>query len=157
MSEDPLVIEANAIITNKWTHYDRKKVPGYTTSSKSRPLMISKLDEYLRNKTVVIHSERTLNEMLTFIWENGKAQATEGYNDDLIMALGMGLWVRDTSMKLYQQQMDLTRQSVEKFGKNEPLVYKASYLPSDPWKIPVGGARNPYGDGAGSEDLRWLL
>ena len=156
MSDDPLIIEENSIVTNKWTKYDRKKVPGYTVSNKSRPLIISKLDEYLRNKDVKIHSDRTLNEMLTFIWENGKAQATEGYNDDLIMALGIGLWVRDTSMKLYQQQMDLSRKALEHVGKGPEVVYKPSYLPIDPYKIPTGARRSPYSNDT-DEDLRWLL
>jgi hypothetical protein len=37
--------------------------------------------------------------MKTFIWRNGKPQAMKGYNDDLIMALAIGCWVRDTAIQ----------------------------------------------------------
>lgn len=158
MSDDPLVIEENRVITNKWNQYDRKKVPGFTTSHKNRPLIISKLDEYMRNKEIRILSDRTLNEMLTFIWENGKAQASEGYNDDLIMSLAIGLWVRDTSLKLYQQQLELTKKAVDGISRSEQPIYTPMPIEHDPYKIPVGtrGPGNPYAD-AGMEDIRWLL
>jgi hypothetical protein len=47
-----------------------------------------------------------------FIWQHGKAQAQNGYNDDLVMALGIGLFTRDTAMKFYEQGMDLNRAMV---------------------------------------------
>ena len=164
MSEDPLVVEQGRLLTNKWTQYDRKKVPGFTTSNKTRPLIISKLDEYLRSKTVIIHSDRLLNEMLTFIWENGKAVAQEGYNDDLIMAMAIGLWVRDTSLKLYQQNIDLMKLSVDGIKRegvdNTPVITTLpSYLTYDPFIMPMGpGRNNPYAaDSDPDSDLRWLL
>ena len=36
--------------------------------------------------------------MQTFIWENGKPQAMKRNNDDLIMALAIGCWVKDTAL-----------------------------------------------------------
>ncbi len=33
--------------------------------------------------------------MQTFIVKNGKPQAEKGMNDDLIMAMAIGIWVRD--------------------------------------------------------------
>jgi hypothetical protein len=75
-------------------------VPGFTTSAKTRPLVISKMESYIREKAFVFHSKRLLEELRVFIWMNGKAQSQNGYNDDLVMALGMGLFTRDTAMKL---------------------------------------------------------
>ena len=37
--------------------------------------------------------------MKTFIWRNGRPQAMKGYNDDLIMALAIACWVRDTALQ----------------------------------------------------------
>ena len=37
--------------------------------------------------------------MKTFIWRNGKPQAMKGYHDDLIMALAIACWVRDTALQ----------------------------------------------------------
>ena len=74
-------------------------VPGFTTSMKTRPLIIAKLEEFIRNKLITVYSSRTINEMKTFIWRNGRPQAMKGYHDDLIMALAIACWVRDTAIQ----------------------------------------------------------
>jgi len=74
-------------------------VPGFSTSMKTRPLIIAKLEEFIRNKLIKVYSTRTINEMRTFIWNNGKPQAMRGYNDDLVMALAIACWVRDTALQ----------------------------------------------------------
>lgn len=71
-------------------------IPGFTTSMKTRPLIVAKFEEYVRNKMLTIYSRRLINELDTFIWRNGKPEAQRGYNDDLIMACAIGCWVRDT-------------------------------------------------------------
>tara|TARA_R110000824_G_scaffold21112_9_gene78971 strand:+ start:2873 stop:4462 length:1590 start_codon:yes stop_codon:yes gene_type:complete len=81
-------------------------VPGFTTSIKTRPLIIAKLEEFIRNKLITIYSIRAINELKTFIWHNGKPQAMRGYNDDLIMALAIGCWVRDTALTVNQRDID---------------------------------------------------
>ncbi len=70
--------------------------PGFQTNLKTRPLILSKLEEFLRKDGVVSYSQRFVNELNTFIVHNGKPQAMKGHNDDLIMALAIGVWVRDT-------------------------------------------------------------
>jgi hypothetical protein len=81
-------------------------VPGFTTSMKTRPLIVAKLEEFIRNKLITIYSSRTVNEMKTFIWRNGKPQAMKGYNDDLIMALAIGCWVRDTALQVNARDLN---------------------------------------------------
>ena len=44
--------------------------------------------------------------MKTFIWHNGKPQAMRGYNDDLIMALAIACWVRDTALQVNQRDLN---------------------------------------------------
>lgn len=70
-------------------------LPGFTMSVKSRPLVIAKWEEFVRNKKLSIISQRTYDEITTFIWKNGKPQAAKGYHDDLIMPLAIGCWVYD--------------------------------------------------------------
>ena len=81
-------------------------VPGFSTTSKTRPLIVAKLEEFVRNQLITIHSQRLLNEMKTFIWHNGKPQAMRGYNDDLIMALAIACWVRDTALQVNQRDLN---------------------------------------------------
>ena len=81
-------------------------VPGFTTSMRTRPLIIAKLEEFIRNKLITIYSSRTVNEMKTFIWKNGRPQAMKGYNDDLIMALAIACWVRDTALQVNARDLN---------------------------------------------------
>ncbi len=71
-------------------------VPGFSTTMKTRPLIIAKFEEFVRNKLINIKSKRLFNEMKTFIWHNGKPQAMKKHNDDLIMACAISCWIRDT-------------------------------------------------------------
>jgi len=72
--------------------------PGFATTQKTRPLIVAKLEEFIRNKLIKLKSKRLYNEMQTFVWENGKPQAMKRNNDDLIMALAIGCWVKDTAL-----------------------------------------------------------
>ena len=76
--------------------YNNSAIPGFTTSSKTRPMIIAKMEEFVRNKMVTIYSTRLWNELKTFVWVNGRPQAMRSYNDDLIMSFAIGCWVRDT-------------------------------------------------------------
>lgn len=74
---------------------------GWTTSSASRPTMLSMLKEAVDNKLIRIYDKPTVNEMFSFIISqtssSWKAQAEQGAHDDLIMALA-GAW------QLYQTE-----------------------------------------------------
>ena len=74
-------------------------IAGFSTTSKTRPLIIAKMEEFIRNKLITLYSSRTLNEFKTFIWNNGRPEAMRSYNDDLTIALAIGCWVRDTAFE----------------------------------------------------------
>lgn len=139
-------------LTRGYDMQDRSKmVPGVSINSATRPVMISKLETYFREKTPVCKSKRSLDEFYTFIWKNGKAQAQSGYNDDLSMCWAIGFWVRDTALKLKQQGIEITKAALSSFGSTAvPMTttYKP-YKGSNQWNISTQG-----GD---SEDLTWLL
>jgi len=68
--------------TTKRRIIEKNKVPGFTTSLRTRPLIISRLDECMRDGSVLIHSSRTFDELEVFIWKaSGKSEAMEGYNE----------------------------------------------------------------------------
>ena len=70
---------------------------GFTTSGKTRNLILTKLEEVLRNKQIKIYSTRFYEELKTFTWSGNKAKAMRGYNDDLIMSFAIGMWLYDAS------------------------------------------------------------
>ena len=83
-------------VNMKWGAFDDELVPGFTTSSKTRPLMLAKMEEFIRNKSLTMNSKRYAEEIKTFIWNNGRAEAQRGHSDDLTMAAAIGVWMRDT-------------------------------------------------------------
>ena len=93
-------------------------VAGFTTSSKTRPLIIAKLEEFVRNKLITIYSSRTLHELTTFIWNNGKPQAMRGYNDDLIMAMAIACWVKDTALEVNQRDIEYKKAFLNSITRN---------------------------------------
>ena len=132
--------------------YDTKDksqmVPGVTTSSRTRPLMISALEMYMREKTPIIRSKRLIQELLVFIWLNGKAQSQQGYNDDLVMSFCIALWLRDTAVKLRQQGIDLNKRAMSQFRKTDTLIYTGQQTSNNAWK---------WNNGQNDENLTWLL
>lgn len=73
-------------------------IAGFTMTPKSRPMIISKLEECVRNEILTIRSERTIAELRTFIWNNGKPEAMRGKNDDLIIPLAIACEIRDIAI-----------------------------------------------------------
>lgn len=73
-------------------------IPGFTTSMKTRPLLIMKLEEYIRNKSLISFSSRFHSELTTFVWKNGRPEAMGNYNDDLVLSQAIGCWIRDTAL-----------------------------------------------------------
>jgi hypothetical protein len=77
---------------------------GFTTSSKTRPLILNKLEETLRNKKIKIYSSRFYEELKTFVWSDNKVQAMKGENDDLVMSLAIGCWLFDSDNETTDQR-----------------------------------------------------
>ena len=130
-----------------------KMVPGFTMSKKTRPMVIGKFQEYISDQSVTIQSRRLVEEMKVFIWKNGRAEAQTGYNDDLVMAFGIALYVRDTALKFRQRGIDLTKQALNNMAVNR-TPYMGSY---------DAGTPNPYANPYqiktehGKEDITWLF
>ena len=123
--------------------------PGFTMSMRTRPLVVSKFREYIGDRSVTIRSKRLLEEMKVFIWRNGRPEAQSGYNDDLVMSFGIGMYLRDTSLKFQQQSYDMTRATLGSITKTSYIGAYNSNGQNNPYQID-----NPYG---GKEDISWLL
>lgn len=128
-----------------------KMVPGFTMSSRTRPMVIGKFQEYIGDKGVTIQSKRLVEEMKTFIWRNGRPEAQSGYNDDLVMAFSIAMYIRDTALKFKQRGIDLTRQSLNNMRVNR-TAYQGSYGNNQQMKNPYQIDTNK-----GKENIDWLL
>jgi hypothetical protein len=149
MSADLHYVDVERQILNRSIISERNLKPGFTISMRTRPLIIDKIREYMRENAVTIQSTRTMAEFETFIWKNGRPEALDKYNDDLIISLGIGLWVRDTALKLRQQGIELTKASLTHTGYSGVPFVKVGGVKENPYEMYVGGEQK--------EDLRWLI
>ena len=88
-------------------------VAGFSNTPKTRPLIVAKLEEFIRNKLIIPRSSRLINEFRTFIWNNGKAMSMKGYNDDLVMSLAIACWIRDTALQISQKELNYQKAFVD--------------------------------------------
>ena len=150
MSNDLKYVDVERQMTNKFYREERKMIAGFSLTSRTRPLVISALDTYLREKELLIRSSRFIDELFTFIWFNGRAEAMKNYNDDLTMAMAIGLWVRNTALRLKQEGIDLTKSmlgstTVQQYSS----VYTKNNITQNPYEVQYGNNQ--------VEDIRWLL
>ena len=127
-------------------------VPGFSMNQRTRPLVLEKARSFMEEKSVTIRSQRLLDELRVFIWKNGKAQALQGYNDDLVMAYSTGLFLRDTAIRFRQTAMDLAYASLNSYTRTTQdfKVYTPNLHnnQNNPWKMQVGDNQ---------DDITWLL
>lgn len=88
--------DANGKLVDKWYAQWNAILPGFGTDAKTRPIILTKLEEYFRKKQFKSASKRFVQELYTFSIINGKPQAQKGQHDDLIIAYAIAIWVRDT-------------------------------------------------------------
>lgn len=70
-------------------------LPGYRVTSANRNAMLSKMEQYIRNRTLILRSKRLLDEFRSFIWKGFRPDSVGAAHDDLIMALAGGVWVSE--------------------------------------------------------------
>ena len=102
--------------------YLDKAVAGFSTTTKTRPLVVAKLEEFIRNKILTTYSTRVYHEFKTFIWNNGKPQAMRSYNDDLIMSLAIGCWVRDTALQVNKKEVEYKKAMLNSMYKSKSTI-----------------------------------
>jgi Terminase large subunit, T4likevirus-type, N-terminal len=72
---------------------DPETIPGFSTQTKTRNQILTKLEEVVRNGRLKTYSQRLYDQLQAFIWNGSKAQAAKDAHDDLIMSLAIGAWL----------------------------------------------------------------
>ena len=75
--------------------------------------------------------------LFVFIWKNQRAEAMAGYNDDLVMSFAIGLWVRDTALRLKNEGIELQKKAINSIATNQG-VYKPTEHKNDSWIMETG-------------------
>jgi len=159
----------------RWSVDEGDEIPGFQTTSKTRPFLVDSLRKYMREKEVVIRSPRIMSEFETFVIKpNGKAEHEKGANDDLIIAFAIALFIRDSEwervnrgLNMYKSMLGAWSSSKVEYRGKESVIQKASdmnkikkfeeteragYMP-----IIHGNDLKPgQSDTSGDDDLSWL-
>ena len=122
--------------------------PGQRVSCESaRPLVVAKLEEFFREKLVTVRSTRLIDELFVFIYNGSRAEAMSGYNDDLVMSYAMGLWIRETALRLRAEGIELQKKAMNSITSNQG-VYTPTNNQNDSWTMEINKKQ---------ESLDWLL
>mgnify|MGYP003646302581 FL=1 len=90
-----------------------------------------------------------LDELKVFVWRNNRAEAQSGYNDDLVMAWGIAMYVRETAFRIQRGNSELARSVWDNVtATSTPDMF---YLPSSNHNT------NQIDNGlGGQEDISWI-
>ena len=102
--------------SNKWK-WDPKvndKIPGINFNAK-RVQIISALEEACRHG-FRIYSNRTYNEMNTFVYINGRPDHQKGHHDDCIMGLSMAIYVAEKSFQSLEKVTNHTKAMINSWA-----------------------------------------
>lgn len=156
--------------------YDKHdKIPGFQTTTKTKPLIISAIRQAMREHAVTINSPRLMTEFDTWVLERvNKDEVTatheKGYNDDLIMAFAIGIFIRGTeydnivkSRQFTEKMLDswtFSNTPLSKRPKDEEMIDKKEEKDEDKKDIDVdilffGNGMEK--DEEDDDDLSWLL
>ena len=93
---------------------------GWETGGVSRPLLISMLDELIRQDALAIHDPLTQQELLTFVIKpTGKAEAQAGCHDDLVIALALACVVILRMPRPVASSAEQPRPAISRYGKGQ--------------------------------------
>ena len=91
---------------------------GWDTSGVSRPILISLLDELLRQSAISIHDPITQQELLTFVIKaTGKAEHATGTHDDCVIALALACIAITRMPRPLPQQGERPRLELQRYGQ----------------------------------------
>lgn len=154
-SADLKYVDVQRQITNKINASENKMVPGFGTTMKTRPLVIGEMESYFRERSIEVRSARLMDELSVFIWNGPKPQAMEGYNDDLVLSLSIGLWVRNTALRLRTEGINLIKNILGNISKQSPestpiMKSKVHQTGYESWNMKTGRMGQ-------NESLLWLI
>jgi hypothetical protein len=135
--------------------YNNSAIAGFTTSLKTRPMIVAKMEEFVRNRLIKVYSSRLLNEFKTFVWNNGRPQAMRSYNDDLIMAFAIGCWVKDTAFAEAQRDVQYQKAILNSMKKSDSIMNTT--IPGMQGYRPTNSSEKAKIEAEKNKDFMWLF
>lgn len=141
-----------------------EKIPGFTTTVKTRPDILAKLEGAIRNKTIRCRSKRLLDEFTTFVIIGDKPKAQKNCHDDLVMSLAIGCYFLEFATKSTSDNgaalamlkaMSRTSKTLNTFNPNNTFGVAGNDMPvKSSWG---NGRQTPQENVDMYRSLDWLL
>jgi len=100
-------------------------IPGWHTDTRTRGILISHLQDTFISERIKIYSSRLINELKTFVWRNGKAQAAKKATDDLVFAFMIADYIIESCILFLGLDLDISSRT----GKKQEEISAAEPLP----------------------------
>lgn len=146
------------------------EIPGFQTSRKNRVLLVKSIIEHMRENSLILHSKRLMAEFQTFVMNGDKPEHEPGFNDDLILALGLALYIRDTEFENVTSSTEMYKSMLSAMMLNANSTVGKVIETNNPNKrveMPKGGGGlyifngtnniNIGGSNDNPDDTSWLL
>lgn len=82
---------------------------GFSTTVKTRPIVLNRFGVALDNCKLIFHSERLMNELKTWIYKKGRMDHADGAHDDLIMAYAIANFVSKHLQKIEIEKNEINQ------------------------------------------------
>jgi len=145
-------------------------IPGFQTTRKTRPAIVKAIIEHMREGSLILNSKRLVNEFTTFVMNGEKPEHENGFHDDLIFALGIALYMRDTeynnvtaSKAMFKSMLDAmtfgTSSSVGEIKEKPEHIKKQEEAKKVDLPPGIGGILFDIGNGSTDDDNddSWLM
>lgn len=137
------------------------KVPGFNVGN-TRLQMVSELEEHIRENKTIIRSQRLISELRTFVYKNGRPDHMEGYNDDIIMAYAMAIFIVQTSFKKLEQVEKQTKAMLESWvnvsnNQSKPLFNQQQHINPFYTNTPTYNPKQPNNGNSDNGEYNWLF
>tara|TARA_R110002020_G_scaffold22920_11_gene76885 strand:- start:596 stop:2188 length:1593 start_codon:yes stop_codon:yes gene_type:complete len=132
-------LEQDEEYENLWL--DEKGQIGFQMTATNKEHLLALMEEFIRTRRIKLNSERTTNELLTFVVkDSGKAEADEGCHDDLVISLALATF------------------ALKELVNTTPVEHKlGEYNEISPNAFQSNSANLDSYGGMVKEDLLWLL
>ena len=132
-------LDRRETINTKDIDFDQERAIGFNTSPKTRPLIMSVIEDLVKNEPEKVNGKLTVDDVCALERnpKSGKVAAASGKHDDVIMAFGIGHTVLRSSTNLENWDIIRGMPAPVVVDKNDPSYQKSllmsvmEYLPDD--------------------------
>lgn len=146
---------------SKTVYKQGDKVPGFNVGN-TRLQMVSELEEHIRENKTIIRSRRLISELRTFVYKNGRPDHMEGFNDDIIMAYAMAIFIVQTSFKKLEQVEKQTKAMLESWvnvsnTQSKPMINGQQHINPFYTNTPTYNPTPPNNGNNDNGEYNWLF